>query len=205
MMKDLNSLNEPSTFDNDDRVTKLFLWMFRHFTYHKEIATYIFIYNWITMFRNIFFKLNRLLNEFDRLISESILVTLKIKKCNVKIWCFLKNYDMKQNQVILSDFPKKSNLKFASGTNNVMGKKKVIPIQPVRKSSNGMVWPLQQIPMLEVSIKVKKIINLSKQIIVKILFLWYKKWNSRLHILHHQTQKSNHSSSQNFLQAQRVS
>ena len=62
---------------------------------------------------------------------------------------------MKQNQVILSDFPKKSNSKFASGTNNVMGKKKVIPIQPVRKSSNGMVWPLQQIPMLEVSIKVK--------------------------------------------------
>ena len=78
------------------------------------------------------------------------------QKCNVNIRYFLKNYDKKQHQVILSDFPKKSNLKIASGTNNFMGKKKVIPKQPVRKSSNGMVWPLQQIPMLEVSMKVKK-------------------------------------------------
>ena len=87
MMKDLNSLNEPSTFDNDDRVTKQFLWMFINFTYHKEIAAYIFIYNWITMskkFRNVFFKLNRLLNEFDRLISESILEPLKIRKSKMQ-------------------------------------------------------------------------------------------------------------------------
>ena len=35
-----------------------------------------------------------------------------------------------------------------------MGKKKTIPKQPlriIRKNSNGLVWPSEQIPMLEVS------------------------------------------------------
>ena len=38
--------------------------------------------------------------------------------------------------------------------NNYMGKKKTIPKQPlriIRKNSNGLVWPSEQIPMLEVS------------------------------------------------------
>ena len=37
-----------------------------------------------------------------------------------------------------------------------MGKKKTIPKQPlriIRKNSNGLVWPSEQIPMLEVSIE----------------------------------------------------
>ena len=34
-----------------------------------------------------------------------------------------------------------------------MGKKKIVPKQSLRKNSNGMVWPQQQIPMHEVSIE----------------------------------------------------
>jgi len=60
------------------------------------------------------------------------------------------------NEPSTFDNDDRSHLKIAGGTNNSMGKKKVIPKQPVRKSSNGMVWPLQQIPMLEVSMKIKK-------------------------------------------------
>ena len=70
----------------------------------------------------------------------------------------MKHYNTKYSVVILSDFSKKSNLKFNSETNAFMGKKKVIP-KPIRKSSNGMVWPLQQIPMLEVSMKVKNVLK----------------------------------------------
>ena len=43
-----------------------------------------------------------------------------------------------------------------NGSSNSMGKKKVIPKQTLRKNSNGMVWPQQQIPMNEVSIENNK-------------------------------------------------
>ena len=53
--------------------------------------------------------------------------------------------------IILSSYSLKSDLQFVNGASKAMGKKKVMPKQLVRKSSNGMVWPLQQIPMFEVS------------------------------------------------------
>ena len=52
-----------------------------------------------------------------------------------------------------------------NGSSNFMGKKKVTPKLTLRKNSNGMVWPQQQIPMHEVSIENNKHSKLKRKLL----------------------------------------